>query len=88
MNPKALAVVLMRSSGVISIVVGLCHAIGYLPMVKDVIGPDARPSAGSGAVYRTLFLPSLAGIVGGLILILFASWFARLVARGLNEPVA
>ena len=83
MSPRALAVVLLRTSGVISIVVSSIHLIAYIPMIGDVLNSEVRhPTA--GGVFRTLLFPSLAGVVGGLVLLIFAGWLSRVVTRGLE----
>jgi len=84
MSPRVLAVVLLRSSGVISIVVGLVHLLAYIPLIGDLLGADIRHPAGPASVFRSLFLPSLAGIIGGLVLVIFAGSLARIVTRGLE----
>jgi hypothetical protein len=80
MNYSGLAVILLRCSGVISIVVGGFHLAAYVPMIWDV-SPSARGGMG---VIRTILLPQLAGVVGGLVLFLSARVLGRLVARGVE----
>ena len=83
MTYRGLAALLLRCSGLISIVVGLFHAAGYFPMIWD-LGWVNRGATGSGGVLRTILLPTFAGVVGGLVLFLLAGPLARLASRGLE----
>jgi hypothetical protein len=77
---RGLAVILFRCSGAISVVVGIFQFAAYVPMVWDV-----SPSVHGGpGVLRTVLLPSLASIVGGVVLLLLANMLGRLVARGIE----
>jgi hypothetical protein len=73
-------VILFRCSGAISVVSGVVQFLAYVPMVSG-----ARPSVyGEPGVLRTVMLPWLASIVGGLVLLLLANVLGRLVARGVE----
>ncbi len=83
MTYRGLAVVLLRSSGVISIVLGVFHTVGYIPMIWDVTWAGWGKPGAAGAV-RTVLLPHVAGAVGGLVLFLFAGVLSRLIVRGIE----
>ncbi len=83
MTYRGLAILLLRCSGLISIVTGLFYTVGYLPMIWDV-GWEGRHATGTMGALRTILSPSLSGVVGGLVLFLLASVLARLATRGLE----
>ena len=83
MTYRGLAVLLLRCSGLISIVVGLFHLVGYIPMIWDVSW-NARGVPGSAGALRTVLLPSLSGVIGGLVVFLLAGLLGRLAARGVE----
>ena len=82
MSYRGLATVLLRCSGLISIVIGLFHLAGFVPMIWDVTWNSGAP--GASGVIRTVLLPSFAGVVGGLVLFFLAASLARLAVRGLE----
>jgi len=73
-------VILFRCSGAISIVIGVFQLAASVPLIWD-ISPSVQ---GGPGVFRTLLLPSLAGIAGGLVLFLLAGVLGRVVARGVE----
>ena len=83
MTYRGLAIVLLRCSGLISIVVGVFHSAGYIPMIWDVTWAGwGKP--GAAGVVRTVLLPNIAGVVGGLFLFMLAGVLSRFVVRGVE----
>ena len=84
MTYRGLAYVLLRCSAVISMVVGLVRVASYVPMMWDM--PWGK---GAGGYWRTVFFPSAAEVVGGVLLFLLAGSLSKVLARGAeSEPVA
>ena len=77
MNPRVLATILLRCSGLISMVVGLCSTAAYLPMIWDV-----DFSHGSAGALRSVLLPSLAAVIAGLLVFTCAGFLGRLASKG------
>ncbi len=80
MSYRGLAAILFRCSGAVSVVVGVFQFAAYIPMIWD-ISPSVH---GGPGVLRTILLPSLAAIVGGMALFLLANPLSRLAARGVE----
>jgi hypothetical protein len=83
MTYRGLATLLLRCSGLISIVISLFHAAGYSPLIWD-LGWVGRGATGSGSALRNVILPILSGVGGGLAVFLLAGPLARLASRGLE----
>jgi hypothetical protein len=76
MTKRELALILLRCSGTISIVSSLFYTASYVPMLFDeVVGKS------QGTLWRSALLPSLSGVVGGVVLFLLAGPLSRLIAR-------
>jgi hypothetical protein len=80
---RGLATLLFRCSGLISIVTGLLHTVGYLPMAWT-IGWEGRHASGSMGALSAVVLPGLSAVLGGLAVFLLAPTLARIATRGLE----
>jgi hypothetical protein len=76
MTQRELAVVLLRCSGAISVVVGLFYTASYVPVLWDTAF-----AKGAGTLWRSALLPTLSGVVGGLVLFLLSGPLSRLIVR-------
>ena len=79
MTPRELAIVLLRCSGVISIVSGFFHAVGYLPGLLRAPNLSSPPDMLLGLG------PVLGGLLGGIALILLSGLFGSAIARGTSN---
>jgi hypothetical protein len=76
MTRRELAFVLLRCSGAISIVVGLFYAAAYVPMLWDVAFVKS-----TGSLWRSTLIPTLSGVMAGLVLFLLSGPLSKLIAR-------
>ena len=83
MTYRGLATLLFRCSGLIAVVTGLIHTVGYLPMIWT-IGWEGRHASGSMSALSTVVFPGLSTVVGGLAVFLLAEALARLATRGVE----
>ncbi len=83
MSYRNLAILLLRCSGLISIVMGVFSTASYVPMIWDV-ATEGRHATGAAGVVRAAILPSLSVVVGGLVLFLLAGALGRLASRDLE----
>ncbi len=82
MTHRELAVLLLRCSGVISVVSSFFHAVGYVP---GMLGATAL---GSSAEMTFVVGPVLGGLLGGVALILLSRPLGSAIARGLSNSSA
>lgn len=80
MAPRELAIVLLRVSGVISVITGFLHAVGYLPGILRTPNLNTSHSVGLG--------PVLGGLLAGGTLILISGPLASAIARSTSSSAA
>jgi hypothetical protein len=82
MTQRELAILLLRCSGVISVVSSFFHALGYLP------GIFGAATLASSAGMTFVVGPVLGGLLGGGALVLLSRPLGTAIARGLSNSSA